>query len=216
MVGACCFLWAHCAAWIADVFFLTKFCKCVLSFGMDVTPRKLTPKQQKFVEEYLCDLNATQAALRAGYSVKTAMAIGAENLKKPQIHAAVQAEMDKRSARTEVTADSVLKEICKIAFSDIRNVFDENGRLLPVHMMSPDVSASISSIKISTKSIPGSDPVDVEHIAELKFWDKNSSLEKLGKHLKLFNDVGSRENPLTVNTELTDEQLTAIAMGKKQ
>ena len=176
--------------------------------------RKLTRKQELFVKEYLIDLNATQAAIRAGYSVKTALAIGSENLSKPDIAAAIQAAMDLRSLRTEITADRVLKEIQKIAFSDIRNVFDKDGRLLPVGMMPPEVTASISSIKISTKSLPGSDPVDVEHIAELKFWDKNSSLEKLGKHLKLFNEVGSKENPLTVNSTLTDEQLIAIATGR--
>lgn len=71
----------------------------------------LTPKQQAFVREYLVDLNATQAAIRAGYSKKTAGVVGHENLNKPDIAKAIQIEMDKRAARTEITADYVLNGI---------------------------------------------------------------------------------------------------------
>ena len=70
-----------------------------------------TPKQLRFIEEYLIDLNATQAAIRAGYSKKTAKDIGCENLAKPNIAAAIQAGMDKRSERTEITQDYVLNTI---------------------------------------------------------------------------------------------------------
>ena len=71
----------------------------------------MTPKQQRFVAEYLIDLNATQAAIRAGYSEKTARFIGAENLTKPNIAAAVAAAVAKRSERTEITQDYVLAAI---------------------------------------------------------------------------------------------------------
>ena len=72
---------------------------------------KLTPKQEAFVREYLVDLNATQAAIRAGYSAKTAYSIGDENLKKPEIANAIKEAMDARAARTELTADYVLNGI---------------------------------------------------------------------------------------------------------
>lgn len=71
----------------------------------------LTDKQRRFVEEYLVDLNATQAAIRAGYSENTARAIGAENLTKPDIEAALAAAMAERSKRTEVSSDYVLESI---------------------------------------------------------------------------------------------------------
>jgi phage terminase small subunit len=71
----------------------------------------LNPKQQRFVDEYLVDLNATQAAIRSGYSKKTAYSIGDELLKKPEVAARVQAAMDKRAERTEITADYVLTTI---------------------------------------------------------------------------------------------------------
>ena len=76
----------------------------------------LTKKQERFVEEYLVDLNATQAAIRAGYSEKTAEAIGYENLRKPQIQAVIQKAMETRSKRMEITQDRVLDEIGKVAF----------------------------------------------------------------------------------------------------
>lgn len=80
---------------------------------------KLTEKQRRFCEEYLIDLNATQAALRAGYSQRTAYSIGDENLKKPEIQNYLKGLMNKRSERTGVTADTVLKELEKIALADV-------------------------------------------------------------------------------------------------
>lgn len=148
----------------------------------------MTPKQEMFVREYLIDLNATQAAIRAGYSAKTAYAIGEENLRKPDIAAAVQAGMDKRSQKAGVDAEKVLGEISKLAFADIRKLFDEQGRLLPVHMLPDEIAASVSSVEVVTTRIPGTDPVEVEHTSKIRFWDKRGSLELLGKHLKLFTD----------------------------
>ena len=75
----------------------------------------MTGKQALFAKEYLVDLNATQAAIRAGYSVKTAEIIGHENLRKPNIAHAIQCEMEERSKRTEISADYVLKSIKRIA-----------------------------------------------------------------------------------------------------
>ena len=79
----------------------------------------MTPKQQRFVDEYLIDLNATQAAIRAGYSARTAAETGHENLRKPQIAAALEAQMKVRSERLEIDADRVLQEIAKFAFAPV-------------------------------------------------------------------------------------------------
>lgn len=73
--------------------------------------KQLTPKQQRFVDEYLIDLNATQAAIRAGYSAKTACGIGWENLTKPDIADAIVKAQEKRTERTEITQDYVIKTI---------------------------------------------------------------------------------------------------------
>ena len=171
----------------------------------------LTNKQKAFVKEYLVDLNATQAAIRAKYSKKTAGAIGEENLKKPDIAKAIQAEMDKRGKRTEITADKVLQEIAKLGFADIRRVFNEHGQLLPVHMLPQEVAASISSIEVVTTRIPGSDPVEVEHTSKIKFWDKRGSLELLGKHLKLFTDKVEISGRLSFREWLEEQKASKSA-----
>lgn len=72
---------------------------------------RITPRQQRFIDEYLIDLNATQAAIRAGYSQRTAYSIGEENLKKPEISKAIQAAQAARSARVQVSQDEVLEGI---------------------------------------------------------------------------------------------------------
>ena len=79
---------------------------------------KLTEKQKRFCEEYLIDLNATQAAVRAGYSEKTAFSIGVENLRKPLIQEYLQRLMQERSERTKVSADKVLQELERIAMTE--------------------------------------------------------------------------------------------------
>ncbi len=87
----------------------------------------LTAKQARFVEEYLVDLNATQAAIRAGYSAKTAGQIGDEILKKPQTQAALTERIQARSARTEITQDLVLTDIEKIKRDAMRDKVDQWG-----------------------------------------------------------------------------------------
>ena len=83
--------------------------------------RELTPRQRRFCEEYLVDLNASAAARRAGYSIDSAYSIGQENLKKPEIAAEIQRQMEARSKRTEITADQVVTELGKIAFANMLN-----------------------------------------------------------------------------------------------
>lgn len=106
---------------------------------------KLTEKQQRFVDEYLIDLNATQAAIRAGYSVKTADAIGCENLTKPNIQQAIAEHMAERSRRTGVNQDRVVLELAKIAFVRMTDVVDSNGRIK--QDASADDLSCIESIK---------------------------------------------------------------------
>ncbi len=89
--------------------------------------RKITGKQQRFVEEYLIDLNATQAAIRAGYSAKRADVIGYENLRKPVIKQAIDREQEARSKRTQITQDKVLTDIELIKADAMKTKFDADG-----------------------------------------------------------------------------------------
>lgn len=143
----------------------------------------LTRKQKAFVDEYLIDLNATQAAIRAGYSPDTAKDIGCENLAKPNIKAHIDKAMAERSRRTGVNADRVVMELAKIAFVNATDVFDPaTAKLIPG--VNADDTAAIQSVKVKhTETANGS---GVER--EIKLADKLKALELIGRHLGMFKD----------------------------
>lgn len=157
----------------------------------------LTPKQRRFVDEYLVDLNATQAAIRAKYSKKTARQIGEENLSKPDIQAAIATRMKAREARTEITQDKVLRELAKIGFSDIRKIVrwgetvvrvadDDSGDLMPYHGLAlvdssevdDDTAAAIAEVSQGKEGL------------KVKLHDKKGALVEMGRHLGLFIPKG--------------------------
>lgn len=144
---------------------------------------KLTPKQQLFVDEYLVDLNATQAAIRAGYSVKNAGKIGSELLQKTRIKAAIDKAMAERSRRTGITQDRVLRELAKVAFVNATDVINMDDATLKGDANRED-TAAIASVKV--KTIPGEEGDIVER--EVKMCDKLKALELIGKHLGMFTD----------------------------
>lgn len=152
---------------------------------------KLTDKQQRFVEEYLIDLNATKAAIRAGYSAKNADKIGSELLGKTRVAEAVACAMAERSRRTGISQDRVLQELAKISFSDMRNfvdVVDGEVRLKNMEDISPDDSACIQEIT-TTKTVKSFGDTEIETtVTKMKLADKKGSLESLGRHLGMFND----------------------------
>jgi phage terminase small subunit len=161
--------------------------------GVDVS--NLSPKQLLFVKEYLVDLNATKAAIRAGYSEKTAQQIGTENLLKPVISAAIKDEMAKREERTEITQDKVLNELAKIGFFDIRKLLDSEGNPIPLHELDDKTSAAIAGLDILEEYIgTGKDRVFVGYVKKYKIADKRAALVDIGKHLGMFierKEVGS-------------------------
>lgn len=139
----------------------------------------MTKKQKRFVEEYLIDLNATQAAIRAGYSPHTAKDIGCENLAKPNIAAAISQAMAERSRRTGINQDRVLQELARIGFAKITDVVDPETAKIRADASDDDL-ACIQSIKIK--------PNEFGTEREVKLYDKKSALVDLGKHLGLFKD----------------------------
>lgn len=152
--------------------------------------KKLTPKQELFCKEYIIDLNATRAAIASGYSKKTANRIGPENLSKLVIQEYIKELNKKREQRTEITGDMVIKELAKLAFSDVQNLYNEDGGLKSVPELSPEAAATISSFK-ATREYQGKDEegnAEYATIEEYKRYDKTKSLELLGRHFGLFND----------------------------
>lgn len=143
----------------------------------------MTKKQKKFVEEYLIDLNATQAAIRAGYSPDTAGSIGSENLKKPEIRVRIEKAMAERSKRTGINQDRIIEELAKIALLNPKNLINFEEATVKEEATEDDLAA-ISSIRV--KCFPTKDGEGIER--EVKMYDKAKALELLGRHLGMFKD----------------------------
>jgi phage terminase small subunit len=147
----------------------------------------VTARQQRFISEYLTDLNATQAAIRAGYSAKTAAEMGAENLRKPQIAAAIAAGKAQQLEKADLSAARVLEEYRRLGFSDLGAIFDDAGRLKSLKELPPEVRAAIASVKVTKKNLTAGDGI-TEDVVEVRLWDKTRALESLAKHFSLLVD----------------------------
>lgn len=143
----------------------------------------MTEKQKRFVEEYLIDLNGTQAAIRAGFSPKTAAEQACRMLKSGQVKDAIDKAMAERSKRTGITQDRVLREIARIAFVNPADVVNLDEATV-IDEASLDDLAAIASVRV--KTIPTEDGDIVER--EIKFYDKTKSLDMLNRHLGMYND----------------------------
>lgn len=153
----------------------------------------LTKKQKLFVEEYLIDLNATQAAIRAGYSPDSARQSGSDNMNNPYIRTHIDKAMAERSKRTGVNADRVVQELAKIAFINAVDVIDAKTATVKEDAL-PEDTAAIQSVKVKTF---GEDGLE----REIKMADKLKALEMLGRHLGMFKDKVELSGGL--NNEMT-------------
>lgn len=147
----------------------------------------LTPKQTRFVAEYLVDLNGKQAAIRAGYAPQGAEACASRLLTYPKVARAVAEGKARQLQNAELSAARVLEELRRLSFSDLAGVFGEHGGLLSLHQMSADVRAAIASVKVTKKNLTAGDGV-MEDVVEVKLWDKTRALESLAKHFGLLKE----------------------------
>lgn len=143
----------------------------------------MTDKQKRFVEEYLIDLNATQAAIRAGYSVKTANEQGSQLLAKLSIQEEIAKAMAERSRRTGINQDRVVLELAKIALVNAGNLIDPEDASIKPDADDNDL-ACIQSVKVKTMCTDKGTSTE----REVKLYDKKAALELLGKHLGMWND----------------------------
>jgi len=150
----------------------------------------LTPNQARFVAEYLIDLNGKQSAIRAGYSEKTAESQASSLLRNPKVRAAVQAGMDKRAKKLEISADRVLQEIAKMAFVDERKFFNDDGSIKNVTELDDDTAAALQGFEVEKlyQHFAKGAAQETGTVSKIKIADKTKSLELLGRHLKLFTD----------------------------
>lgn len=160
----------------------------------------MTPKQTLFVQEYLVDANATQAAIRAGYSARTARSIGEENLTKPDIAAAIDKAMLERAARTGITAERVVQELANLAFFDPADLYTADGTLKPITDIPSAARSAIAGLDVT--ELRDSDGQPVGRAVKLRLVDRLGALDKLMRHLGLYEDKvtlkGDAENPLTL------------------
>lgn len=157
---------------------------------------KLTPKQQRFVDEYLIDLNATQACIRTGYSEKTANREGSRLLSNVDIQNAIQQAMNERQNRTQINADYVLNRLVQIDQLDVLDILDNQGNIKPIDEWSKEWRTNISSIEV----------VEDSHgiLRKIKFPDKVKNLELLGRHIQ----VGAWSDKKVVDNISSDGSMT--------
>lgn len=164
--------------------------------GKKPANKKLTEKQKRFVQEYLVDLNATQAAIRAGYSKRTAYKTGHENLHKGEIAAEIAKRAQKKADGLEITQERVLRELARLAFSQLNDFleWDEKGnvKLKPSGELTANEAACISEISETVTEHGGT--------RRIKLYDKVTALTRLGQYLELFTDKLKVDGTLSVET----------------
>ena len=165
----------------------------------------ITPKQLRFVDEYMIDFNATQAAIRAGYSEKTAYSQGQRLLKNVEVQAEIAKRSEKHAAKLDITAERILAAIAAVAFGDIRGMFDENGQLLRPHDWDDQTAASVAGFDVVTVNLGEG---AVEYVAKIKRADNLRGLDMLARHQALYNDK--------LDVTVTDGLADRIVRAKKR
>ncbi|MCT8354677.1 terminase small subunit [Photorhabdus kayaii] len=173
----------------------------------------LTGKQEMFCREYLVDLNATQAAIRAGYSDKTANRIGSENLLKLDIQKRISELKSDRNEVVKIDAEYVLKRLVEIDRMDVLDIIDDDGRLKAVSEWPVVWRTTLSGFDISTTIYDYDGSTEETILKKIKWPDKVKNLELLGKHVGVQAFRESVKTELTgagggpIKIDLTDEQL---------
>jgi phage terminase small subunit len=149
----------------------------------------LTPRQQRFVDEYLIDLNATQAAIRAGYSAKTAHSQGERLLRHVEVSAAIAAAKKARAERAEVDADYVLKRMIEIDQMDVLDIMDDDMAIKPVSEWPKVWRQYLSGFDLAEMfDGRGEQREMIGILKKIKWPDKVKNLELLGRHFGMFKD----------------------------
>ena len=148
-----------------------------------------TPKQRLFVREYCRHLNATKAAIAAGYSENSAKVTASRLLTNANVSAEIARITEKTCKKLEISAENVLRELARLSFLDPRNFYDANGALRNVTELDDDTAACISGMVVEDIFRGrGSDQKKTGTCLRIKFADKGANLERLGRYLKLFTD----------------------------
>lgn len=174
----------------------------------------ITARQRLFVAEYLIDLNATQAAIRAGYSEKTAAEQASRLLTNINVSEAVQIAMKARNERTEIDADWVLKRLARDATADLADLYDENGALRPVKdwpmVWRTGLVAGVETVQERTGNDPDGN-AEFATVRKVKLLDRTKLVELIGKHV----DVGAFKEKIEHSGEIRTPELKLVLHGIK-
>jgi phage terminase small subunit len=166
----------------------------------------LTPKIKRFCEEYIIDLNKTQAAIRAGYSEKTAKTQASRLLTKANVQDYVATLKQKLSDKNEGLAQRVIDELSKLGFANIQDYIDKDNEVKDLTTITRDKAAAVESIKKTiTEFSGGGSPAGKKTTIQFKLYDKISALEKLGRHLGIF-DLDNQQKITTIKVNITDDE----------
>jgi len=160
---------------------------------------RLTQRQDRFVVEYLRDLNATKAAIRAGYSARNADKIGSRLVGESRIAAIIAARQARRAKRADLTAERTLEEIRRLMTSDIGNYLDEDGKPVNIRNLPEDWRAPIERLKFDENG----------NIREIKLWSKTQAIHLAAMHLRLLVELREKRTDL-------EERIKAMTMVQRR
>lgn len=170
----------------------------------------LTPKQQAFCREYLIDLNCTQAAIRAGYSARTAKAQGSRLLTNVDVAEYLKKLMDERANRTEIDSDWVLKRLARDATADVADLYDENMHLKSVHEWPEEwrtgLVVGIDTVQERDGHDADGNPQYVT-VRKIKLADRSRLLDMIGRHVRVgaFKDKIEHSGKLSLESLIADD-----------
>jgi phage terminase small subunit len=162
---------------------------------------KLTDKQKRFCQEYLIDLNATQAAIRSGYSEKTANVIGAENLSKPYLQAHIAELRAEIQERNNMTIDELVMTLANMSRFDLAECYDKDGKLKSIHDIPKEHRMAIGGIETLEQNFEG---VKIGQVQKLKILDRNAAIDKLMRHLGGY-ETDNKQKTSKIRVVIEDE-----------
>lgn len=165
---------------------------------------ELTPKQQRFVDEYMVDCNGTQAAIRAGYSKRTANEQAAQLLAKLSIRKAIEERRQALSQEVQADLSRTVRELIYVAYADVGMLYDNEGRMLPIQDWPECVRRAVKSIKyIPVYQETGKVRKIVKYRLEPTFFDKNAALHMLMRHQGGYDEDNQQRRPNIVDEILS-------------
>lgn len=160
---------------------------------------KLQPKQELFCKEYLIDFCGKQAAIRAGYSKKTANEQASKMLTNANIQTQIAKLSQKRNDKLDLSAEKIGREYKRIGFFDVRKLYDENGNLTPIHLLDDETAAAVCSVDYDEIY---SNKENIGKTTKIKTNSKISALEALSKHIGFFKEDNEQQNKLLLKNNI--------------